>query len=58
MLRAISKYGLGLTKTAQRTLSHVPIEDTIFGLDDEAIEIRYTYRKFFEDEFPDALLRK
>ena len=34
----------------QRTLSHVPIEDGIFGLTDEEIELRGTFRKFFETE--------
>ena len=58
MFRLTRNLTRNVSKPLHRSLSHVPIEDSLFGLDDDAIEIRYTYRKFFEKELPEDLLRK
>ena len=42
----------------KRALSHVPIDDHFFGLTDEEIELRYTFRKFFEKEIPPELAKQ
>ena len=42
----------------KRALSHVPIDDHFFGLNDEEIELRYTFRRFFEKEIPPKLAKQ
>ena len=42
----------------RRALSHVPIDDHFFGLSDEEIELRYNFRKFFENEIPPSLAKQ
>ncbi|CBY21450.1 unnamed protein product [Oikopleura dioica] len=37
--------------------NYVPIEDQMFGINEEQIELRYQFRKFFENELPESLLR-
>lgn len=52
----------GFTKIARcqilRKLSYVPIEDHLFGLTDEEIALRSTFRNFFEDQIPPQLSRE
>jgi len=36
-----------------RALSHVPVDDRLFGLSDEERELRQTARSFFESELGD-----
>ena len=43
---------------SRRPLSYVPIDDHFFGLSDEEIELRATFRKFFEKEIPKDLAKK
>ena len=55
MLRSITRLSQVGRETYSkiRHLSHVPVDDALFGLDDEEKELRQTARKFFETELGD-----
>ena len=70
MLRHLKSRAFWCATPGVRNLSHLPIDDELFGLSAEQREFRATFRNFFEtelgphaksiddnDDFPDAVFK-
>ena len=48
----LKNFSIKPSKIRKRRLSFLPIEDQLFGLTEEEQNLRYTLRRFFEEQIP------